>query len=144
MEKVIAKVSGIFIPVTDLKRSAEWYIRMFDMETIEISDYRTGLRFPHGEAVVVLWKVVKPQPVQFDTGVDKMPYFNFNSFDIHNSYRELQAKGATVSEIHESPESPTVYRFFVTFDPDANMINIVEETADSPYYAHKQKYRKQI
>jgi hypothetical protein len=144
MEKIIAKVSGIFIPVTDLKRSAEWYIRMFDMETIEIGDHRAGLGFPQGEALVVLWKVVKPQPVQFDTGIDKMPYFNFSSFDIHNSYRELQAKGATVSEIHESPGIPTIHRYFETFDPDGNLVNIVEETADSPYYAHKQKYRKHI
>jgi predicted enzyme related to lactoylglutathione lyase len=144
MEKIVAKVSSIFIPVTDVKRSAEWYIRMFDMETIEIGDFRTGLGFPQGEALVVLWKVVKPQPVQFDTGIDKMPYFNFSSFDIHNSYRVLQAKVATVSVIQESSEIPTIHRFFETFDPDGNRVNIVEETADSPYYAHKQKYRKRI
>jgi predicted enzyme related to lactoylglutathione lyase len=144
MEKIIAKVSGIFIPVTDLKRSTEWYIRMFDMETIEICDFRAGLGFPQGEALIVLWKVVKAQPVQFDTGIDKMPYFNFTSFDIYNSYRELQEKGATVSESQESLDIPTIHRYFETFDPDGNRVNIVEETADSPYYAHKQKYRKQI
>jgi predicted enzyme related to lactoylglutathione lyase len=142
MEEIVTKVSGIFIPVTDVKRSAEWYIRMFDMEMIDIGDYGAGLAFPHGEATVVLWKVAKPQPVQFDTGIDKMPYYNFNSFDIYSSYRELQAKGAKVSEIHESPGIPTGFRFFETFDPDGNPINIVEETADSPFYTHKQKYRK--
>lgn len=139
MEKVVTQVSSIFIPVTDVNRSAEWYIRMFDMEMIEHGDQRAGLAFPQGETLIILWKVVKPQPVDFDTGTFKMHYFNFTSFDIHNSYRELQAKGATVSEIHEEPG----FRYFETFDPDSNRFNIVEETEESsPYYAHKHKYRK--
>ncbi|UUZ81783.1 VOC family protein [Paenibacillus sp. P26] len=137
MEKIVAKVGCIFIPVTDVKRSAEWYVRMFDMETIEILDHRAGLKFPLRETLVLLWKVAKPQTVEFDTGIDKMPYYNFSSYDIHSSYRMLQGKGAAVSEVHEMPG----YRFFETFDPDGNPVSIVEETPESPYYEHKQQFR---
>lgn len=138
MEKTVSKVGCIFIPVTDVKRSTEWYMRMFDMEPIELLDYRAGLAFPNRETLILLWKVEKPQTVEFDTGINKMPYYNFNSYDIHQTYRQLQAKGATVNEIHEMPG----YRFFEAFDPDNNPVSIVEETTESPYYVHKQKFRK--
>ncbi|XID91937.1 VOC family protein [Paenibacillaceae bacterium WGS1546] len=138
MKNAVAMVSTIFIPVTDVKRSAVWYARMFDMETIELNDRRAGLTFPKAETVVILWKVREPQPVEFDTGDGKMHYFNFSSFDIHASYKTLQAKGAALSPIHELQG----FRFFETYDPDRNVFNIVEETPESPYYAHKQRHRK--
>ncbi|MBB6633204.1 VOC family protein [Cohnella thailandensis] len=139
MEKIVAFVSAIFIPVTDITRSAEWYVRMFDLETIEKTDYRVGLAFPNGQTLVILWKVEKPQPVQFDTGKHPIPYFNFTSYDIDHSYRQLKAKGAELSEIHEEDG----HRFFQAFDLDGNPVDIVEETGQTPYFAHKNKIRKQ-
>jgi catechol 2,3-dioxygenase-like lactoylglutathione lyase family enzyme len=139
MEKIIAYVSGIFIPVTDITRSEEWYVRMFDLETIEKTDDRVGLAFPNGQTLVLLWKVENPQPVQFDTGKDMMPYFNFTSYDINHSYSQLKAKGAELSEIHEEDG----YRFFKAFDLDGNPVDIVEETGQTPYFTHKNNIRKQ-
>ncbi|MEF2967836.1 VOC family protein [Paenibacillus sp. M1] len=115
MEKIVAFVSSIFIPVTDIARSEEWYTRMFDLETIEKTDYRVGLAFPNGQALVLLWKVEKPQPVQFDTGKDMMPYFNFTSYNIHHSHEQLKAKGAKLSEIYKEEG----HTFFEAFDPTA-------------------------
>ncbi|MBM7569166.1 VOC family protein [Paenibacillus sacheonensis] len=137
MEKIIAKISNIFIPVTDLKRSADWYIGMFEMEMIEFGERKAGIAFPNRETFIVLWKVAKPQPVHFDTGELKLHYYNFTSYDINRSYRELAAKGATLSEIHEHDG----IRYFETYDPDGNVVNIVETFEDSPYYAHKLKFR---
>ena len=62
MEKIIAKISNIFIPVTDLKRSADWYTGMFEMEMIEFGERKAGIAFPNRETFIVLWKVAKPQP----------------------------------------------------------------------------------
>ncbi|TVX96619.1 VOC family protein [Cohnella terricola] len=138
MERIVTFVASIFIPVTDITRSAEWYVRMFDMETIEKTDQRVGLAFPIGQTLVVLWKVEKPQPVQFDSGKYMMPYFNFTSYDIDNSYRRLKAKGAGLSEIHVEDG----FRFFEAIDPDGNPFNIVEETGQTPYFAHKKNIRK--
>ncbi|MFC5468269.1 VOC family protein [Cohnella suwonensis] len=137
MDPIIAQVSNIFIPVTDLKKSADWYMRMFGMEMIEFEDRRAGLAFPNRETFIVLWKVEKPQPVHFETGEFKMHYYNFTTFDLSRSYRELAARGAVLSEIDEHPG----IRFFETYDPDGNVVNIVETFQDSPYYAHKMKYR---
>ena len=139
MEKIIAFVSSIFIPVTDVARSAAWYVRMFDLEMIEKTNQRVGLAFPNGQTLVLLWKVEKPQPVQFDSGKDRMPYFNFTSYDIDHSYSQLRAKGAELSEIHEEDG----YRFFEAFDTDGNPLSIVEETGQTPYFDHKNHLKKQ-
>ena len=138
MGQIIAFVASIFIPVTDVSRSADWYVRMFDLEMIEKTEQRVGLAFPGGQTLVLLWKVEQPQPVQFDSGKDRMPYYNFTSYDIDRSYRELKAKGAELSEIHNEDG----FRFFEAFDTDGNPVNIVEETGQTPYFAHKNSLRK--
>lgn len=138
MEKVVAFVSSIFIPVTDITRSEEWYVRMFDLETIEKTEERVGLAFPNGQTLVLLWKVEKPQPVQFHTGKVRMPYFNFVSYDIRHSYSQLKAKGARLSEIREEDN----HTFFEAYDPDGNSVDIVAETGQTPYFDHKAQYRK--
>ncbi|SEC22942.1 hypothetical protein [Paenibacillus sp. GP183] len=78
MSKIVSKVSGIFIPVTDMNRSTEWYIKMFNLEVIQISEVCTGLAFPGEATYINLWKVERPQPTQFDTGEDKIPYIISN------------------------------------------------------------------
>jgi len=138
MANIVTMVSSIFIPVTDVRRSAEWYIRMFDMEAIEILDNRAGLTFIEAETTVLLWRVEKPQPVDFDTGKEKLHYYNFCSFDIYRSRKELEARGASLSDIHELDG----FRYFETFDPDHNRFNIVEETPESPYYSHKKRFHR--
>lgn len=140
MDKVVAYVSSIFIPVTDLARSEEWYVRMFDLETIEKTEERVGLAFPNGQTLVLLWKVEKPQPVQFHTGKARMRYFNFTSYDILYSYNQLKAKGAKLSEIREEDN----HTFFEAFDPDGNSVDIVAETGRTPYFDHKNRYREHM
>lgn len=66
MKPITEKVRGIFIPVTDMKRSVEWYVRVFGLEMIEQSGMCTGLAFPGEVTIVNSWKVNRPQPTQFD------------------------------------------------------------------------------
>jgi len=140
MTRTMSKVSGIFIPVTDMRRSTEWYVRVFDLEVIDESDSCTGLAFPGEGTFINLWKVASPQPTQFDTGAGyRIPYYNFESFDIEASHASLKAKGVEVLPIERDIEG---IRFFDCFDPDGNVIGLVEELPNSPYYAHKQKYRR--
>lgn len=136
---IVSKVSGIFIPVTDMERSTTWYIRMFDMEVIQQSEICTGLAFPGEATFINLWKVSRPQPVQFDTGTDSIPYYNFESFDIERTHAALIEKGAEVQPIRDHGG----IRFFDCMDPDGNPISIVEEMPSSAaFYTHKQKYRR--
>ncbi|QJD82937.1 VOC family protein [Cohnella herbarum] len=140
MKRIMSKVSGIFIPITDMQRAADWYIRIFDLETIQISDVCTGLAFPGEATIINLWKVQSRQPVHFDAGGYTIPYFNFESFDIEVSYASLKEKGVEVNAIHDDGG----VRYFDCFDPDGNALGIVEELPVSEnFYRHKQKYRKE-
>jgi glyoxylase I family protein len=139
MSKIVSKISGIFIPVTDMKRSTEWYINMFNLEVIQTSEVCTGLAFPGEATYINLWKVERPQPTQFDTGEYKIPYYNFESFDIEYSHASLIEKGVEVMPIVNNGG----VRFFDCLDPDGNPIGIVEELPSSTdFFAHKQKYRR--
>lgn len=139
MSRIASKISGIFIPVTDMKRSTEWYIKAFDLEVIQISDMCSGLAFPGEATFINLWKVERPQPTQFDAGSYKIPYYNFESFDIDYSRNALIEKGIEVTPIVDEGG----IRFFDCFDPDGNMLGLVEELPSSTaFYAHKQKYRR--
>lgn len=139
MKSIAEKVSGIFIPVTDMERSVEWYVRVFGLETVESSGMCTGLAFPGEVTLVNLWKVGHPQPTQFDAeGGYKIPYYNFESFDIAYSHTSLKEKGVEVMPIVNAGG----IRFFDFVDPDGNQISIVEENVNSPYYPHKQRHRQ--
>ncbi|WP_146250227.1 VOC family protein [Paenibacillus flagellatus] len=139
MGKIMSKVSGVFIPVTDMKRSTEWYINTFDLEVIQLSDVCTGLAFPGEATFINLWKVERAQPTTFDTGTERIPYYNFESFDIEYSHAALIEKGVEAMPIVNGDG----VRFFDCLDPDGNRIGIVEELPVSvAFYEHKQKYRK--
>lgn len=140
-KKIVDKVSGIFIPVTNMKRSIEWYQQMFELEIIQESEICTGLAFPGEATMVGLWKVDRPQPTQFEGGGGGyfIPYFNFESFDIEYSHALLKKNGVDVSDIKDEGD----IKHFDCKDPDGNHISIVEELPSSHgYYEHKQKYRK--
>ncbi|WP_164779777.1 VOC family protein [Paenibacillus kobensis] len=140
MKKIVSKVSGIFIPVTDTRRSADWYIRVFGLEIIEIDECCAGLAFPGEATSINLWKVNRPQPTQFESsGGFLVPYYNFESFDIEYSHASLKEQGVEVQPIVNDTEG---VRHFDCLDPDGNVIGIVEELPGSAYYPHKQKYRR--
>jgi glyoxylase I family protein len=140
MRRIVSKVSGIFIPVTDMQRSADWYIRVFELEMIENSEICTGLAFPGEATILNLWKVDRPQPTQFEmAGGYKISYYNFESFDIEFSHASLKEKGVDVMPIQNDAGGT---RYFDCLDPDRNLIGIVEELPNSIYYPHKQKYRR--
>lgn len=139
MKKIVDKVSGIFIPVTNMERSTEWYIRIFGLELMESSDICTGLAFPGEPTLIGLWKVERKQPTEFESAVGVyLPYYNFESFDIEFSHVSLMEQGVDVTPIADEGG----IKYFSCFDPDGNPIGIVEEMPSSVYYAHKQKYRK--
>ncbi|TFE23987.1 hypothetical protein [Cohnella luojiensis] len=90
------------------------------------------------ETFIVLWKWQSRSRYISIRGKSSCTITISLSYDINRSYRELAAKGATLSEIDEH----TGIRFFETFDPDGNVFNIVETFENSPYYAHKMKYKR--
>lgn len=128
------RVAGVFIPVTDLKRSMAWYEKLFGLERVSYGEeWMAGYKFPRGEALLALVQVEKNQKTQFEIreGMHNS-YYNFETVDIESVHRSFAAQGVQVTEIFGGDS----IRIFHFLDPDGNRFDVVEETPNSPFYKH--------
>ncbi|TFB22121.1 VOC family protein [Filobacillus milosensis] len=123
------KVGGIFIPVTDLKRSKDWYSAVLGLTKIDEwqengEDYGADFVFEKGTTPLTLIKVEKPQPTEFTVkGKDKNVYYNFEVADIDEAYNHFTKHGVETTEIHDFGPM----KGFDFFDLDGNPFSIVSE-----------------
>ncbi|WP_127573059.1 VOC family protein [Paenibacillus xylaniclasticus] len=131
---VLQRVGGVFIPVTNLEKSIEWYSATFDVEQVDNWGTGAGFKFRKGEALLALVQVDSPQTTTFSLP-DGSPhcYFNFEVSDIEEAHRELKDKGRIVSDIEHHGN---IIAIFDVTDPDGNTLSFVSEKADSPYKGH--------
>jgi glyoxylase I family protein len=132
-ESLKIRVAGVFIPVTDLKRSMAWYERILGVQLVSAGEWMAGYKFPHGEALLGLVQVEKYQKVQFEIreGMHNC-YFNFETADIDSVHRTFIEKGVEVTDIFGGEN----LRIFHATDPDGNRFDVVEETPKSPFFKH--------
>lgn len=127
------RIGGVFIPVTNLEKSIEWYMKCLPLELVDRwqGEAGAGFRFRSGGAGLMLVQVDKSQPTEFDVSErQKNCYFNFNPESIHEFHRELQEKGVEVTEI----EDHGTMLGFDFFDPDGNPFSAVLDLPSSKYY----------
>jgi lactoylglutathione lyase len=115
---------GIFIPVSDLKRSTEWYTNVLGFEITHNDEPNATVLMMNDQKIIfclVRSYDFKPQPFpRNDYGVEQ--YFNFHTSDVENAHRLLKLKGANVSEI----ESFDGMLGFSLYDPDGNKFGVVQ------------------
>lgn len=76
--KIMFKVGSIFIPVTDIEKSTDWYVKFLGVKIIDSWGEGAGFYLPTGTAQLALVKVESPQPTEFIIQGDrKNSYFNF-------------------------------------------------------------------
>lgn len=117
--KNVKRIDSVFVQVTDMKRSEEWYTNIFNFKvTYRGSDGMCiGFRFDEsgplktGLSIVKVDKVDRPQHIPF----------NFYVVDIDQFHNELKEKSVEVTKIHGEDGM----RFFDFKDPDGNMIDVV-------------------
>lgn len=119
--KNVKRIDSVFVPVTDLQRSEEWYMKVFPFRVV----YRSGdgnyvgFRFnEEGEEVKTALTIFK---------TDKLPErihspFNFYIEEVDGFHTFLVENGYNVGEIH----SADGMRFFDFYDPDGNTLGVVE------------------
>ena len=115
----IKRIDTVFVPVTDLRRSEEWYLKVFP--------FKVTFRSADGSYIGFSFKDHHP----LQTGVciyktDKVernghPSFNFYAEDIDGYHHFLKEQNVKVSEIHEDDNT----RFFEFYDPDGNELSAV-------------------
>ncbi|WP_096186496.1 VOC family protein [Evansella halocellulosilytica] len=123
MKKELLYGVGIFVPVSDLKRSTNWYKEMLGFEIVHDDEpLANTLKICNGIVMICLVKsedIVQPEfpKNDYDVGV----YFNFHTTDADQAHEFLSQKGAKVSEIHDYDG----IRGFDLVDPDGNRFGVV-------------------
>ncbi|WP_226680901.1 VOC family protein [Sutcliffiella horikoshii] len=126
------RVGSIFIPVTDIEKSTEWYEKFLGAKMIESWGDGIGFYLPSGPTQIALVKVESPQPTEFRTnGNQKNGYFNFVVDDIAATHQHFKSKGIVTSEIDDFGGM----KFFDFFDLDGNPFSVVNEVDGSPYHS---------
>jgi len=126
------KVGSIFIPVTDIEKSTEWYVKFLGAKIINSWGDGTGFYLPTGSTQLALVKVESPQPTEFTTkGDQKNGYFNFVVDDIETAHQHFKNNGIVTTEI----DNFDGMKFFDFFDLDGNPFSVVNEVNSSPYHS---------
>ena len=126
------KVGSIFIPVTDIEKSTDWYVKFLGVKIIDSWGDGTGFYLPTGSTQLALIKVESPQPTEFIVkGDQKNSYFNFVVNDIETAYQQFKQNGIVTTEIDDFGGM----KFFDFIDLDGNPFSVVNEVDGSPYHS---------
>ncbi|MCD9026558.1 VOC family protein [Cohnella silvisoli] len=119
MKSAIKRIDTVFVPVTDIKRSEEWYLSLFPFRVVYRSEQEDYVGFRFNE----------PGPLQAGLTLyqtDSIPEskhlaFNFYTSDVDAVHAHFGQNGVKVSEIHGN----SGMRFFDLWDPDGNSLGVV-------------------
>lgn len=116
---LVTRIDTIFIPVTDLKRSAEWYERLLDLDRVYVTPDTNyiGFRFkgagPQATALTLFRSETIPQC--------KHAAFNLFTSDVEEAHRIFQEKQVKVTEVHDEAGM----QFFDFWDLDGNWAQLI-------------------
>lgn len=123
MKKNLINGLGVFVPVSDLKKSTEWYKKMLDFELLHKDEPNANV-MKMGDGIVVFCLVKSyeiEQPVFPKNNYDVDHYYNFHTDDVEGIHKSFIDKGANVSDIHSFDNM----KGFSLYDPDGNRFGIV-------------------
>jgi predicted lactoylglutathione lyase len=123
MSKTLFYGVGIFVPVSDLKRSTEWYTNLLGFEITHNDEPNAMVTMMNDEKIVfclVRSYDIEQRPFpRNEYSVEQ--YFNFHTTDVDSVHRMFKQKGAIVGEIVDFDGM----RGFSLIDPDGNRYGVV-------------------
>ncbi|AJD89786.1 hypothetical protein JMA_04690 [Jeotgalibacillus malaysiensis] len=126
------RVGSVFIPVTNIERSAKWYETHFHVKPIERWDGGAGFYFPDSAVQLGLIEVQASQQSSFlNRNGDHNTYFNLIADDINQVHTQLTESGLNVNAISDFGGM----KYFDCEDPDGNVLSIIEEVKGSPFHS---------
>ncbi|MCH1626031.1 VOC family protein [Ferdinandcohnia quinoae] len=126
------KIGGIFIPVTDVEKSAEWYQKNLGVKKIDSWEDGAGFYLPTGSTQLALVKVESHQPTEFNVNSNqKNSYYNFVVDHIEAAHQHFKNNGIVTTEI----DNFGGMKFFDFFDLDGNPFSVVNEVDGSPFHS---------
>lgn len=118
------KIGAIFIPVTNMKQSIEFYTNKLNFTHVGTWPDGKGadFYFYDEKQYVSLVKVEKKQPLEFTINEHvQNSYYNFTTGNLLSYYEELKQRGVKVSEI--VGHGPVVG--FDFYDADDNKLSVI-------------------
>lgn len=126
------KIGSIFIPVTNIEKSAAWYEKYLGAKKIDSWEDGAGFYLPIGSTQLALVKVEIPQPTEFNMKRNKKnSYYNFVVDDIEAAHQHFKNNGVTTTGIDAFGDM----KFFDFFDLDGNPFSVVNEVEGSPFHS---------
>ncbi|MRX71249.1 VOC family protein [Bacillus lacus] len=126
------KIGSIFIPVTNLEKSEQWYERILGVKKIDSWGEGTGFYLPLGSTQLALIQVESLQPAHFHINKNEInSYYNFMVDDIESTQQHFRDNDVKTTEI----EDFNGMKFFDFYDLDGNSFSVVSEVEDSPYHS---------
>lgn len=121
-QPLLKGIEGVFIPVSDVKRSVQWYESKLGFKPIYIEKEAAVMRISDA-TVICLVHTPNHQPMIFPEnhfGVGK--YFNFIPSNIEKTHRELIDRGVEVNPMDGEGQT----KFFTFFDPYGNPLGVCQ------------------
>ncbi|ARI78689.1 VOC family protein [Halobacillus mangrovi] len=114
------KVNLVFIPVSDIEKSKEWYSRMLGIEDGESHFDHLFVADMDGAGMILdtmpMWRDENGKLPRLNA-----PVVQFGTEDIDRSYQFMKENGVElVTEVQHN-------KFFVFKDPDGNMLMVCED-----------------
>jgi len=124
----VQQIGSLFVPVSRLEQSIEFYTGMLGLVCRGIEDWGEGSRGatlffdPHPDHAALLTLAEMKEPIP----VSDRPWFNLACSKVSELHGALQAKGCRVSGL-ETWDSPWNHHvMFDVSDPDGQRINLIE------------------
>jgi catechol 2,3-dioxygenase-like lactoylglutathione lyase family enzyme len=114
----IKKIDSVTLPVSDHRRSADWYAHTLGLEEIWRMDDRKGVGFGVGDNSATLNLFQEPGPARVIIQVER----------VDAARRELEGKGVRFEGPTETV--PGIGRFAGFKDPDGNRIWLLDYTIE--------------
>ncbi|SDZ37705.1 VOC family protein [Bacillus sp. 166amftsu] len=96
------KIGAVFIPVTDIEKSVEWYKDHLELSYIDTWPDGEGADFYFNseKQYLSLVKVEGKQSMNFTVNPKyQNPFYNFTTNDLEGTHKRLQQKGVHVTDI---------------------------------------------
>ena len=125
------KIGSIFVPVSDLNHSAEWYESHLGLQRIGEWEGGIGYVLPDGSAQLALVRTKTHQGTEFLLDEkERHVFFNLLVPDARALHLKLSTRAVVTTPIKEE----NGMKYFDFFDMDGNTFSVVEENPDSPFH----------
>lgn len=125
-DKLVQGVDAVFLPVSNLARSVDWYQATLGLDVLFREDQHgsAGMRAGDSGPTVCLVEVRDHRPVAFPEN-DFLTdiFFNYRVSDIETFHTHVAELGVEAGDIYTSLDG--TFRCFAFDDPDGNRISIV-------------------